>query len=269
MNCMEIQYRMFPARWCRRRASYDAAVCSNYVPVTDSDKLLAFFGVRRDLGSEAPTEVYPTQLAPFVRLVNGSRAAEPGLFGLLPPWRRELRFGTKTYNARSETVDQLPSFKESWRRGLRCVIPAEAVYEPRYHDDQTSERWRIERADGTPFGIAGVYSEWTEHGEQKFSFTMLTVNCDAHPFYGQFHAPGKEKRMPVFLEPEEYDAWMSCPLRDAAGYFRQWPGPFKGGPEPRPPRAAKPTLPPAAPTAAKPARAAPTPKPPPAQGSLF
>jgi putative SOS response-associated peptidase YedK len=247
-------------------------VCSNYVPVTDADQLLAFFGVRRDFGSEAPPEVYPAQVAPFIRLANGARTAEAGLFGLLPPWRRELRFGTRTYNARTETVDQLPSYKESWRRGLRCVIPAEAVYEPRYEEDGTCERWRIGRADGTPFGVAGLYNEWSEHGEAKFSFTMLTVNCDGHPFYAQFHAPGQEKRMPVFLDPEEYDAWMSCALREAPRYFRAWPGPFQGGPEPRAPRARKtaaepPPSPPAKPP--KPPKPTAPPKPPPAQGSLF
>ena len=246
-------------------------MCSNYVPVTDADQLLAFFGVRRDFGSEAPAEVYPAQVAPFIRLVNGVRAAEPGVFGLLPPWRRELRFGTRTYNARSETVDQLPSYKESWRRGLRCVIPAEAVYEPRHEEDGTCERWRIARADGTPFGVAGVYNSWMEHGSEKFSFTMLTVNCDAHPFYRQFHAPGQEKRMPVFLDPEAYDDWMSCPLRDAPAYFRAWSGPLQGGPEPRPPRVAKPKAnadaPPPKPPS--PRRAPPAAKSPPAQGDLF
>jgi hypothetical protein len=32
---------------------------------------------------------------------------------------------------------------------------------------------------------------------------MVTVDCSDHPFYGQFHAPNKEKRMPVYLEPRD------------------------------------------------------------------
>jgi len=246
-------------------------VCANYLPVTSGDELLAFFEVQRDFQEEAPPEAYPTDLAPFIRLLDGERVAEPGRFGLLPPWRRELRFGTKTYNARSETVHTLPSYKDSWSRGLRCVIPARAVYEPRYHDDGTNERWRIAKADGTPFGIAGIYSAWLEHGQEKFSFSMLTVNCDAHPFYRDFHAPGQEKRMPVFLDPQDYDRWLSCPVGEAAGYLRPWPGPFTGAAEPRVPRVPKPAVAPKPPPVAKPPKAArpQQPKAPPAQGELF
>jgi len=238
-------------------------VCANYVPVTNGDELLAFFGVQRDFSRELPPELYPTDLAPFIRLVNGTRAAEPGRFGLLPPWRREVKYGRNTYNTRSETVHALPSFKDSWKKGLRCVIPAKAVYEPRYNDDHTNERWRVERADGTPFGIAGIYSQWLESGEEKFSFSMVTVNCADHPFYNQFHEPGKEKRMPVFLEPDEYDEWMSCPLSDAPKFFRQWPGPFNGFVEPRSPKVVKADE---APKPAKPPR--PT-QPPSPQADLF
>jgi hypothetical protein len=33
---------------------------------------------------------------------------------------------------------------------------------------------------------------------------MLTVNADTHPFYKRFHKPGEEKRMPIFLDKEQY-----------------------------------------------------------------
>jgi putative SOS response-associated peptidase YedK len=251
-------------------------VCANYLPVTDGDKLLAFFGVQRDFRAEAPAEAFPLRLAPFIRLVKGERAAAPGLFGLLPPWRREVQHGRTTYNARSETVATKASFKDSWRQGLRCVIPAEAVFEQRYYEDASHERWRIEKEDGTPFGIAGIYSEWIEGGETKFSFAMLTVNADAHPFYSQFHEPGEEKRMPVFLAAHEYDDWMACPLKEAPKYFKAWAGPFKAARDPIPAREAKPPQPRAAPkppktqAEPKPTRPPkPTSPPKPLQGDLF
>lgn len=217
-----------------------SCMCANYLPVTNADELLAFFGVQRDAQADTPPELYPTGLGPFIRLVNGQREFEAGRFGLLPPWRREVAYGRSTYNARSETVSTKASFKDSWMRGLRCVIPAKAVYEPKYAEDLTSERWRIEKEDGTPFGIAGLYSQWLEHGIEKFSYTMLTVNCDSHPFYTQFHEPGTEKRMPVFLEPEEYDLWMSCSLAEAPRFFKQWQGAMNGSPEPREKRTVQP-----------------------------
>ncbi len=72
--------------------------------------------------------------------------------------------------------------------------------------------------------------------------------------------------MPVFLEPEEYDGWMSCPMSEAPKYFRQWPGPFKGFPDPKVPRVPKVAKPPAPPKLPK---LPPPAKPPPAQGDLF
>lgn len=245
-------------------------MCSNYVPVTDGDRLLAFFGVHRDPHKEIPSELYPTRVGPFIRLVNGQREYEAGYFGMMPPWRREVAYGKHTYNSKSETVHALPSFKDAWRRGLRCVIPAEAVYEPRYYEDLTNERWRIEREDGQPFGAAGVYNQWVENGVEMFSYTMLTVNCDDHPFYNQFHAPDKEKRMPIFLDPEQYDTWMSCPMKEAPGFFRQWMGAFKGAPEPRAKRAPVAPKEPKAPASSVRARTPkPPPPPPPVQGGLF
>ncbi len=209
-------------------------MCANYIPVTRNDLLLAHFGVQRDVKTELPTELLPQGMGSFIRLVNGQREFEAGLFGLLPAWRRELKHGRHTYNARSETVATVASFKDSWKRGLRCVIPAEAVFEEKYYADHTHERWRIENEDGSPLGVAGIYSQWVEGGVEKFSYSMLTVNCDAHPFYSQFHEPGHEKRMPVFLAPEDYDEWMSCPLAQAPGFFRMWAGPLKGNPAARP-----------------------------------
>lgn len=135
--------------------------------------MLAHFGVQLDPHKQVAPELYPTDMGPFIRLVGGERIAESGRFGLLPAWRREVKFGKNTYNSRSETVHSLPSFADSWRRGLRCIVPAKALFEPRYYEDLTNERWRIEREDGTPFGIAGVYSQWMENGQEMFSYTMI------------------------------------------------------------------------------------------------
>jgi len=240
-------------------------MCSNYVPVTDADRLLAFFGVTRD-ANELPAELYPTGVGPFIRLVNGQRELGVGHFGLLPPWRREVKYGKHTYNSRSETVSTLPSFKDAWRRGTRCVVPADAVFEPKYYEDLTNERWRIEREDGAPLGIAGLYNQWTEDGVEKFSYTMLTVECGSHPFYSQFHKPGEEKRMPIFLDPAEYDDWMSCAVVEAPRFFRQWMVVMKGVPAAKPKNAAVPKEPKqkAEPKPVKPPKADP-----PVQGGLF
>jgi putative SOS response-associated peptidase YedK len=214
-------------------------VCSNYVAVSRADRLLSFFGVFRDR-DEPPVEAWPTGLAPFIRLAepgSGHKVVEDGIFGLLPSFAKELAFGRRTYNARSETVHQLPSFRDAWRRGQRCIVPAEIIYEPNYESGQ-AVRWAIQQPGAVPMGIAGVYTRWRHpDGRELFSFAMLTVNADGHVFYSRFHRPGDEKRMPIILAPAEYDAWLACSVQEAPQFFGTWPGPLEAEPAPLPPRA--------------------------------
>ena len=134
-------------------------MCSNYQPVTSEDRLLTFFGVDKDPAQEVqmPAEIWPLGLAPFIRLAedgSGNRIVEFGQFGMLPPFAAELAYGRRTYNARTETVDQLITYRAAWAKGQRCVIPAEAIFEPCYETSQ-AVRWRISRPGGVPMGIAG------------------------------------------------------------------------------------------------------------------
>ena len=66
---------------------------------------------------------------------------------------------------------------------------------------------------------------------------MLTVNTDGHPVMQRFHRPEDEKRMVVILRPEDYDAWLSCPVSQAPGFLQQWCGPLEAVADPLPPRA--------------------------------
>ena len=217
-------------------------MCSNYKPVTRKDRLLSFFGVERERDDES-VDTWPTGLAPFVRLAEpgsgNKRVVHDGVFGLLPPFAKELAYGRRTYNARSETVHQLPSFRDAWRQGWRCIIPVEAIYEPFYASDTGKPvRWAIYQAGAVPMGIAGIYTKWrSPDGRELFSFAMVTVNADDHDFYKRFHRPGEEKRMPVILAPEDYDAWLACPVNEAPKYFRPWQGKLEAEAAPLPPRA--------------------------------
>ena len=87
----------------------------------------------------------------------------------------------KTYNARSETVDQRSNYKKAWADGQRCIVPAETIYEPNC-ESGSSVRWRIRKANGEPMGIAGIYKAWTKpEGEVVFGMSMLAVNADDDP----------------------------------------------------------------------------------------
>ncbi|WP_068835256.1 SOS response-associated peptidase family protein [Polaromonas jejuensis] len=83
-----------------------------------------------------------------------------------------------TNNARREGLARSWTFGGPWRRGQRCLIPAETFDEPYYpnHDPKAkSIAWRFARADGEPWMLAGLYAEWTEPGTGEIvpSYTMI------------------------------------------------------------------------------------------------
>ena len=219
-------------------------MCSNYRPVTRLDRLLTFFGVERDR-DEPSLDVFPLGLAPFIRLRRGGRGVqedaervvEDGIFGLLPHFASEVAFGRKTYNARSETVSVLASFRQAWRAGQRCIVPAECIFEPSWETGQ-AVRWRLGQAGDVPMGIAGIYASWRHlDGREMSTFAMLTINADGHPLMSRFHRPAEEKRMVVILHPDDYAAWLSCPVEEAPRFFKRWDGALEASAEPLPPRA--------------------------------
>lgn len=206
-------------------------MCANYIPVTSQDRLLSFFGVDKATGRDGPpVDVYPLGTAPFIRRAepgSGHRVLESGMFGLLPGFAKELAFGRKTYNARSETVDRLASFRTAWARGQRCIVPVEAIFEY-CHETGSAQRWCIAQPLSYPFGIGGLYVSWTApDGTRSFTFTMITVNADGHPVFGRMHAPGDEKRMPLILDPADYDRWLGGSPDEAKALFRPFMGPLE------------------------------------------
>jgi putative SOS response-associated peptidase YedK len=201
-------------------------MCANYHPVTAQDRLLTFFGVERP-SDEVPPETWPGYFAPFVVRADDrteiARHCQAGLFGLVPHWAKELAFGRRTYNARSETVHEKPSFRDAWRRGQRCVIPAEALYEPNWETGR-AVRWRIARSDGTPMAIAGLWSLWrAPDGRSVPTFTMLTINAEHHTVMQRFHKPGDEKRMVVILDEADVDAWLNCSTSEQRQFLTAFP----------------------------------------------
>ena len=225
-------------------------MCANYQASADLLRLQRYLQVDIENLPVFEPEVYPVRPAPFVRLVNdgtGIRRVDLGLFGLLPFFAKEKTFGRRTYNARTETIDRLPSFKQAWARGQRCIIPADKIYEPNYESGKPV-RWAIEAADGTPLGIAGIWADSPvlkdQAGEPQLSFSMLTVNAAGHPVFQRMHAPQDEKRMVVILEPADYVRWLDCPKDQARTFFRPYTGELRTYAAPRPPP--KPRSPPSA-----------------------
>lgn len=206
-------------------------MCAHYESLHDRRKLKLRFDV--DLPSElARRDVWPGYLSTLVRrhpqadvgdAAVPAREALLGSFGLVPHWATDAKIARHTYNARSETVAEKPSFRDAWRRAQHCIVPMEAFYEPDWRSGKAVPT-RIRLADGEPMGVAGLWARWqAPSGEILHSYTLLTINADDHPLMNQFHKPGDEKRMIVILPPERYDDWLRADAQASADFLRPCP----------------------------------------------
>ena len=191
-------------------------MCSHYQGIKERENYEKYFRTMApaELGK---VDLWPSYLGSFIRrhphadvgdeAVPRSDALN-GLFGLVPHWSTDLKMTRSTFNARSETVAEKPSFRDAWKRGQHCIIPAEAIFEPDWRSGKAVAT-RIERSNGEPMGIAGLWASWkSPKGELVYSYTMLTINADAHELMKQLHKPTDEKRMVVILPNDRYQEWL-------------------------------------------------------------
>lgn len=172
----------------------------------------------------------PWQTGPFLR-AEGAAIGQWGLIPWFSPSRRPAGKGGRpisTNNCRIETVATAPTFKGPWLRGQRCIIPAEDFDEPNWSTGR-NVWWRFRRADGMPWGLAGLWSEWQDpqSGDTVLSYTMLTQNCDGHPVLGLMHKPDptlpadrQDKRSVVPLEAADWQQWLTGSVDDALRLVR-------------------------------------------------
>jgi putative SOS response-associated peptidase YedK len=199
-------------------------MCSHYESVKDHNLLKSHFGVDA-IPDGMKEDLWPGYMGVFVRNTEAGTEREMilGSFGLIPHWSPDTKIARSTYNARSETVAEKPSYRDAWRLGRRCIIPAEAFYEPDWRTGKAIQT-RIARADGKPMGIAGLWTGWkSPNGDILRSYTMLTINADTHPLMCQFHKPTDEKRMVVILPEGSYGDWLGCLGEESREFLREFP----------------------------------------------
>ena len=186
-------------------------MCSNFQPIKNSHNAW----VKQHFDCDLPDtpwreETYPTYPAPFIYLDEGKPRCELAQFGLVPHWATDKKkFGLKTYNARSETVHEKPSYRAAWKERRFGLALMESFYEPSWETGK-AVGWRIKRNDAKPIAVASIWERVIdkESGEIIFSFSMLTINANGHEVMKHFHKPEDEKRAIVVLNENEYTPWL-------------------------------------------------------------
>ncbi len=202
-------------------------MCTRYIAPETGDIERHWHVGARD-GQRWPREIFPGYQGPFIRRARDSTEFERelvvGVWGLIPWFAKERKLKFPTANARSEELAAKASYKHPWARGQRCIVPAESFFEPCWETGRHVP-WRFRRADGQPWGLAGLWNTWVDPqtGEVVESYTLLTLNADAHPLMRRMHRPDpkrppelQDKRSVVPIALADTDRWLAAPRDEAA-----------------------------------------------------
>jgi putative SOS response-associated peptidase YedK len=136
-------------------------------------------------------------------------------WGLIPAWwgKPLKEFKLATFNARAETVAEKPMFRSAFKNS-RCLIPASGYYEWQT-TPEGKQPFYFTRRDDQVMTIAGLWSGWVENtsGETVKSCTILITAPSK--FVADVH-----DRMPVILEPKNFERWEHGNAKDAAALMR-------------------------------------------------
>ncbi len=167
--------------------------------------------------------IAPQSTQPVVRLNRDSGHREMALlrWGLVPFWAKDAKMAYSTINARAEEAASKPAYREALKR-RRCLVPADAFYEWQRLDPKTKRPFAFALASGEPYAFAGLWESWRPKASADAApletFTILTT--DPNELMEPVH-----NRMPVILEPKDYDRWLDPgdPARLPVDLLRPYP----------------------------------------------
>jgi putative SOS response-associated peptidase YedK len=183
-------------------------MCGRYNLITDAKALVDFFQIRNSLDLKPRYNIAPSQEVPAVRQGKGGRELAMLRWGLIPHWAKDEKIGYRMINARAETVAKKPSFRTAFRL-RRCLIPATGFYEWKPVPGG-KQPYNIRIGDGELFAFAGLWEHWEGQGGRIVESCTIIVT-DANEAVRPLH-----DRMPVILDPAEYETWLDSDLHDPA-----------------------------------------------------
>jgi putative SOS response-associated peptidase YedK len=192
-------------------------MCNLYAMTRSADEMRRVFRAERDLTGNLPSlpGVFPDGIAPVVRIAkDGARELTRMRWGFPCPPNLGTRPVTNVRNVAS------PYWKGWLKPEWRCLVPATSFCE---WTDTTPKvpHWFALGEERPLFAFAGIWRPWT--GERKgeagehllFSFLTTTPNQVVRPVHA--------KALPVILQPNEWEAWLTGPVEDALALQRPLP----------------------------------------------
>jgi len=182
-------------------------MCGRFVLISDLSIISEYFNIQEASASFTPNwNVSPGQHIPAVIRQGDKNILASFLWGLIPFWAKDPSVGAKLINARAETVNEKPSFKNAFQK-RRCLIIADGFYEWK-KDGNKKIPYYVYLKSEKPCGFAGLYESWiSPEKKQVDTCTIITTAANevVHPIHG---------RMPVIIPKEQEEIWLKNDVID-------------------------------------------------------
>ncbi|MEY7848804.1 SOS response-associated peptidase [Natrarchaeobius sp. A-rgal3] len=210
-------------------------MCGRYSLFTPPEELEDRFGATFDWRFSARYNAAPSQRLPVIT-DEVPEAFERFEWGLVPDWADDGATGI--INARAETIDEKPSFRDAYDgrspsaadtdgsretpAAGRCLVPADGFYEW-VETAEGKQPYRVAFADDRPFAMAGLWTRTEpgsasrqtgldafgggadledDRGRPLETFTVVTT--EPNDLVADLH-----HRMAVVLEPDDERRWLT------------------------------------------------------------
>ena len=218
-------------------------MCGRASLVVSMDRLRSRFGADPTRVAEDYVPNYNIAPGEGLVVVTNEEPETMDVFewGFVPDWADDPDDIPNPINARSETASEKPMFRDAFDH-RRCLVLADGFYE--WQGSRGSKQpYRVCRTDREPFAFAGLWSHWKpregvgteagqttlatdggtgripdgdDAGEDRWTTTILTTS--ANSVVEHIH-----ERMPVILEPDEEDEWLTGTPEEAASVLDPHP----------------------------------------------
>lgn len=149
-------------------------MCGRFVLQTDLSRIIESFEIQKVACDYRPSNnIFPGQHIIAVVHDTMNRLVE-FKWGLIPWWSKDPSIGNRMINARAETVEEKPAFRQAFKK-RRCLIVADGFYEWQ-KVGKAKKPLYFSLKSGNPFGFAGLHETWTSPDQQEINTcTIITT----------------------------------------------------------------------------------------------
>jgi len=182
-------------------------MCGRY-SFFDTDKLYERFDITK--GKQKLNDRYnvaPGQLMPVITQHIERNSLATMQWGLIPGWTRDIKDALHLINARSETLNQKPSFREPLKK-QRCLVPANGFFEWK-KEINGKIPYYIRPKSGQTIALAGLYDKWLNPANNENIYTYTIITTSASKGLSSIHA-----RMPAIIPLGLESDWLNTAEQD-------------------------------------------------------